>query len=245
MNTFKADLHIHTILSPCGDLQMSPTNIIREACAKKLDIIGITDHNSTRQAPLIKELGEKEGVFVMCGAEVTSKEEAHCLTYFPDLDTLNLFQKYLDKHLPNISNDVNSFGYQVCVDKNEDIIFEEERLLISGINQTIEQIERKVHELKGIFIPAHINRSVFSVVSQLGFIPPDLNFDALELSRHVTIENYKQENTYLKDATFVRNSDAHLVEDIGSVFTNFKMKTRSFVEIIKALKGERGRSISC
>ncbi len=244
MNTYRADLHIHTILSPCGDLQMSPANIVRQACAKQLDIIAITDHNTTRQAPLIQKLAAETGLFVLCGAEVTSKEEAHCLTYFPDLNTLNLFQVYLDQHLPEIKNDTNSFGYQVCVDENEDIVFEEERLLISGINQSIEQIEQKVHELNGIFIPAHINRSMFSVVSQLGFVPPDLNYDALELSRHTTIEEYKKNNSYLKNAVFIQNSDSHMVETIGSVYSNFTMQTRSFDEIKKALYNIDGRSVN-
>ncbi len=243
MNIYRADLHIHTILSPCGDLHMSPANIVKQACATQLDIIGITDHNTTRQAPLIQELAAKVGLFVLCGAEVTSKEEAHCLTFFPDLDTLNQFQNYLDEYLPEIMNDTDNFGYQVCVNQNEDIIYEEEKLLISGISQSIEQIEKKVHELNGIFIPAHINRTRYSVVSQLGFIPPDLNYDALELSSHTTIEDYKEKNAYLKDAVFIQNSDSHMMETIGTVFSNFKMLSRSFQEIKKALKSEDGRYV--
>ena len=46
----RADLHIHTVLSPCGDLEMSPENILHFAQIQGLNMIGITDHNSTRQA---------------------------------------------------------------------------------------------------------------------------------------------------------------------------------------------------
>lgn len=244
MNLYRADLHIHTILSPCGDLQMSPANIVAEALRKGLDVIGITDHNSTRQAKLIHDIGQEQGLFVLCGAEVSTKEDVHCLAFFPDFDALDEFQIYLDEHLPNIKNDVNAFGYQVCVDENENIVFEEERLLISGLNQSIEQVEHKVHSLNGIFIPAHINRPSYSIIRQLGFIDLDLRVDALELSKHISEEAFLLKNSYLKDKTFIQNSDAHLVEDIGTVYSSFHMKTRSFEEIKMALNKMDSRCVS-
>ncbi len=243
MNTYKADFHIHTILSPCGDLFMSPANIIAKACEKGLDIIGITDHNTTRQSRLVKQLGKKEGVYVLCGAEITSKEEAHCLAYMPDIETLNKLQEYLDSHLPNIPNNVEQFGYQVQVDENEDICYEEPKLLTSAIDQSVEQIEQFVHSLNGIFIPAHVNKSRFSLTSQLGFIPPDLKYDALELSKHITHEEFLLQNSYLNNPTIIKSSDAHFVDDIGSVFSKFSMKHRSFEEIKMALNNENGREV--
>jgi len=243
METFRADLHIHTILSPCGDLFMSPQNIINKALEKGLDIIGITDHNSTRQAGLIKQMAERKGLFVLCGAEVTSKEEVHCLTFFPNDEALTNFQQYLDKHLPNIKNDTDKFGFQVCVNENEDIVFEEERLLISGLNQSIDQIELKVHSLNGIFIPAHINRPSYSVLSQLGFVDADLKVEALELSRHVSVEKFIQQQSYLKDYTFIQNSDAHRLEDIGIQYTEYQLNSRSFDEMKQAFTGKNGRKV--
>ncbi|MDA3893305.1 MAG: PHP domain-containing protein [Salinivirgaceae bacterium] len=243
MNTYKADLHIHTILSPCGDLQMSPVNIVKEALRKGLDIIGITDHNTTLQAKLIKELGEEQGLFVLCGAEVSSKEDVHSLAFFPDYKSLDEFQIYLDKHLPEIKNDVNAFGYQVCVNRNEDVVFEEERLLISGLNQSLDEIEQKVHALGGIFIPAHINRPSYSIISQLGFVDTELNVEGFELSKHVTIAEFLKQNAYLKGSTFLQNSDAHLVHDIGSVYNNFLLEKRTFDDVRMALRAENGRKI--
>ncbi len=92
MKTYRADLHIHTLLSPCGDLSMTPANIVSEALRKKLDIIGITDHNSTRQAGLVGMLGAREGLFVLQGAEVSTREEVHCLVFFENPAELELFQ---------------------------------------------------------------------------------------------------------------------------------------------------------
>jgi PHP family Zn ribbon phosphoesterase len=243
MNTFKADLHIHTVLSPCGDLEMSPSNIIRFAKSKQLDLIGITDHNTTRQCAVVRELGEREGIFVLCGVEVTTKEEAHCLAFFETTESLESFQIYLDVHLPQIKNNPDLFGYQVAVDAEDNIIFEEERSLLSAIDQSIEKIEQKVHSLNGIFIPAHINKSKNSIISQLGFIPDDLIIDALELSKHISKEEFITKNKYLKDKVFIRNSDAHLTELIGETTTFFVMEALNFEEIKKALHNIDNRRV--
>ncbi|WP_321296116.1 PHP domain-containing protein [Marinifilum fragile] len=243
MNKYRADLHTHTVLSPCGDLEMSPVNIVQKTKECGIDILGITDHNSTLHAPLIKELAAKEGIMVLMGAEVTTKEEVHCLCFFENEEKLSEFQKYLDQHLPKIPNDENKFGYQVVVNEKEEIIDEIECLLISGLNQSIEEIERKVHELEGLFIPAHINKMMNSIISQLGFLPPDLNVDALELSHHITKEEFLKKNKYLSKYNFIKSSDAHYIENVGNTWTNFFMEELSFCEVRKALRLEEGRKV--
>jgi len=243
MNRFKADLHIHTVLSPCGDLEMSPSNIIRAAKSKQLDLIGITDHNTTRQCAVIRELGQREGIYVLCGTEVTTKEEAHCLAFFETNESLEAFQDYLDAHLPYVKNDPDLFGYQVAVDADDNIFFEEDRSLLSAIDQSIEKIEEKIHSLNGIFIPAHVNKGKNSVISQLGFIPTDLKFDALELSKHITREEFISKNKYLKNNVFIKSSDAHLPELIGETTTIFVMEEVSFEEIKKALHNIDNRTV--
>lgn len=243
MKKYRADLHMHTVLSPCGDLEMSPVNIVQKAKERGIDILGITDHNSTLHAPLIKELAAKEGIMVLMGAEVTTKEEAHCLCFFEDEEKLSEFQKYLDQHLPHIPNDENKFGYQVVVNEKEEIVDEVECLLISGLNQSIEKIEKKVHDLDGLFIPAHINKMMNSVISQLGFLPPDLNVDAIELSHHVTKEEFLKKNKYLSKYNFIKSSDAHYIENIGNACTSFFMEELNFREVRKALRSEDGRRV--
>ena len=234
---------MHTVLSPCGDLEMSPANIVRKASERGIDILGITDHNSTLHAPLIKELASREGIMVLMGAEVTTKEEVHCLCFFENEELLSQFQEYLNRHLPNIPNDTDRFGYQVVVNEEEEITDEIDCLLISGLNQGIEEIEKKVHALNGLFIPAHINKTVNSVISQLGFLPPDLKVDALEISQHTTKSEFLKKNKYLKNYNFIQSSDAHYIDNIGNAWTNFFMERRSFEEIKMALAGIDGRKI--
>lgn len=245
MIPFKADLHNHTVLSPCGDIEMTPSFIISTATRKGYDIIGITDHNSTLQGREIKRIVGGGEPYILCGAEVTSKEEAHCLAFVDGEDNLNALQNYLEEHLPKIPNDVDVFGYQLLVNEDEEILKEEEYLLISAIGQTIEQIAAFVHSLDGIFIPAHIDKTQNSIISQLGFIPFDLQFDALEFSKRCDINSFLEKNKYITkfDTAFIRSSDAHYPEDFGQTNTYFNIEKRSFDEIKKALKREEGRFV--
>ncbi|MGZ2368681.1 PHP domain-containing protein [Ancylomarina sp. YFZ004] len=243
MRTFRVDLHTHTVLSPCGDLEMSPVNIVEKAKERGIDILGISDHNSTLHASLIKKMAAKQGMLVMMGAEVTTKEEVHCLCFFETEEQLAVFQTYLEAYLPHIANDNDKFGYQVVVNEAEEIIDEVEWLLISGISQSIDQLEKKVHELEGLFIPAHINKMQNSVISQLGFVPFDLNVDALEITRHISKESFLEKNAYLKDKTFIKSSDAHSIDLVGEVYTKFQMMEASFNEVKMAMRNEEGRFV--
>ncbi|MEI6682245.1 MAG: PHP domain-containing protein [Bacteroidota bacterium] len=245
MKTFRADLHIHTVLSPCGDLEMSPDTIIAKAKEMKLDIIGITDHNSTRQCAVVRELGAIHDIVVLSGAEVTTREEVHCLAFFETDAQLGEFQHYLDENLPDIMNDVRQFGYQVAVDTANNIVFEEKRLLISALNQSIDQLEAMVHRLNGLFIPAHADKSRFSLYAQLGFLPPDLQVDALEISPFQDPGKFLQLHPEILPNCLISGSDAHYPYQIGSRITAFEMENRGFEEIKKALhkKGHRNAKI--
>ncbi|MDP2891085.1 MAG: PHP domain-containing protein, partial [Bacteroidota bacterium] len=183
MKSFRTDLHIHTVLSPCGDLEMSPARIVSLAKKRGLDIIGITDHNSTKQCELVRELGKRLGLKVIRGCEMTSREEVHCLGFFEDFDAMNEFQDFLDLHLTIIPNKPSLFGYQAVVDEFDYILEEQANYLGASLDISIEEVEQKVHELSGIFIPAHIDRPRNSLYSQLGFFPPELKVEALQISK--------------------------------------------------------------
>lgn len=243
MKIFRADLHIHSVLSPCGGLEMSPRNIVARAVEKKLDIIGITDHNSTKHCRLVKQLGSQRGLFVLCGAEITTREEVHCLAYFEDEGSLDIFQDFMSEHLGKVPNDVYKFGYQVVVDEDENILEEEEWLLISALDAGIESVEQKVHELNGIFIPAHIDRASNGIISQLGFIPPRLKYEAIEISRFIGSEKARQKFAIGEGVSLIRSSDAHYPGDIGSGYSEFEMERPTFKEIKMALKNEGGRNV--
>lgn len=243
MNIYKADLHIHTVLSPCGDLEMSPSNIIRQAKLKKLDIIGITDHNSTLNCKITRILGEKQGIYVLTGVEITSREEVHCLAFFEKTESLDIFQQYIEASLPFVKNNPHYFGYQVVVDAFENILQEVDSLLIIGLNRSIGEIRSKVAELDGIFIPAHVDRPRNGILDQLGFMPDTLNPDAVE------IWNRNSRNTFLKTYPvfdkyqLLINSDSHTLQQIGTFYSELVMEQINFSEIHNALSGNKGRKV--
>ena len=133
MKEYRVDLHLHTCLSPCGSLEMSPQRIVETALERGLDAIAVTDHNSTLQCPEIQALGEERGLMVFAGAEVTTREEAHCVALFADDRTRAAFQMYLDDYLPPVPNDPERFGDQVWVNARNEIVGEAPYLLISQL----------------------------------------------------------------------------------------------------------------
>ncbi|OJV38411.1 MAG: histidinol-phosphatase [Bacteroidia bacterium 43-41] len=234
---FKADLHIHTCLSPCGSLEMSPWNIVQTALEKGLDIIAITDHNSTQNVRPCVEIGEKLGIFVIPGCEVNTQEEVHCLCYFPGLEAMERFQQYLDEKIPDIKNEPALFGYQVAVDRDDVIVYEEERSLYTGIRDDIESVQQKVHSLGGVFVPAHIDRMKNGIYGQLGFIPFDLQYDALEISRRMQPEDFLRQHPEIASKKILRSSDAHFLNHIASVHTVLEMERPDWESFKKAFYG--------
>jgi PHP family Zn ribbon phosphoesterase len=241
MRTFRTDLHIHTLLSPCGDLEMSPANIVSLAIQRGLDIIGITDHNTTKQCEVVWKLAQKTNLKVIPGCEMTSREEVHCLGLFEDFDALRVFQAFLDQHLTIIPHNSALFGYQVLVDEDENVLEELENYLGASLDVSIEEVEQKVHELSGIFIPAHIDRPRNSLFSQLGFLPPELKVDALQISKLAEEIAVREKYKINRDITMVKYTDTHYPDDLGKTYTNFEMEDPSFDEIRKALRREAGR----
>ena len=243
LTPFKADLHIHTVLSPCGDLEMSPSAIVDRALARGLDIIAISDHNTTRQVRTTQRIGKAKGLFVLGAVEVTSQEETHCLCFFRDDAQLDAFQGFLDAHLPPIPNDEDRFGYQLIVDENDEIVGEEPYHLLNAIDVDIDGIYDEVHRIGGLFVPAHINKGTTSLMSQLGFVPPDLRADGLEINFRTTRDEMLRKFAYLKRFNFITDSDAHFIDNVGDVYNVIYLEHRSFDEFAMALHGEGGRWI--
>ena len=211
MKQYLADLHIHTCLSPCGSLEMSPSEIVRRSLAKGLDAIAITDHNTTLQCPEIQSLGERFGLRVFAGVEVTTREEAHCLVYFPTDESRKRFQRYLEEHLPPIPNDPERFGDQVWVNAENEILGEVPYLLLSALDQSVNQIAAQARKVDALFVAAHVERPYQQRYSKL-------------LSIH----------GYLKEQTQYSASDAHYPEQIGTQPSIWQTEELTFDGLRKA-----------
>lgn len=243
MKEFRVDLHLHTCLSPCGSLEMSPQQIVETALERGLDAIAVTDHNSTLQCPEIRALGKEYGLVVFAGAEVTTREEAHCVALFADDRTCAAFQKYLEEHLPPVPNDPERFGDQVWVTNRGEIVGEAPYLLISALDRSVEQIAEVVHRLGGLFIAAHVERPSFSLISQLGFIDPSLPLDAIEFNDAVRFEKLMLAHAYLKQYTAYNASDAHYPGQIGTKYSLLKADALDFQHLAMAFRKKNGHMI--
>ena len=91
---FYYDLHIHSCLSPCADMDMTPNNIVNMAKLLGLDVIALTDHNTSLNCEAITKVAEKKGLCVLPGMELTTSEEIHAVCLFDTLDKALLHNVY-------------------------------------------------------------------------------------------------------------------------------------------------------
>lgn len=210
------DFHIHSALSPCGDNDMTPNNIVNMAAISGLDTIAISDHNSVRNVKAAMEVGKACGVSVIPGMEVETAEEVHILTLYPSIEAAEFVAQEVYKSLPDIKNRPDIFGEQRIMDSEDNIVGYEEKLLISPTSLSMEKLFDLVLSAGGIFIPAHVDRHSYSVLTNLGFIPDDLAISHIEISKGVEdLESYLNNRPDLKGYGIFRNSDAHYLENIS------------------------------
>jgi PHP family Zn ribbon phosphoesterase len=243
MKEFLADLHIHSVLSPCGDLAMTPRTIVGAALNKGLAMIAITDHNSMRMCRIISDYAKEFGLLVIPGAEVNTVEEVHCLALFGDWELASNFQLFLDHQLKKIKNDPRIFGDQVVVDRDELILYTEKRSLITGLKAPISAIAEVVHRLGGLFIPAHIYRKQYGIIPTLGMLPENLMIDALEITPGCHSKEIGNSHEIDSNVTRIFNSDAHFPDQIGNFSTRLWMEEPSFDELRLALRNLEGRAV--
>jgi len=239
---FKADLHIHTCLSPCSEWDMSPLRIVERCCEAGIDIIAVCDHNSVENAEAVMLAGKKMDVTVLPGMEVCSREEVHILAIFGDLEKANFMQEYVYAHLPG-ENVPDVFGHQVVANERDEVIRENDKQLIGATSLGVYEIVEKTHNLKGISIASHIDRPAFGIISQLGFIPENLELDAVELSYRISLEKALEEFPDIREIPVLKSSDAHYLSDIGRTWTVFLTAAPTLEEIHLALQGRGGRQV--
>lgn len=237
-----ADLHIHTCLSPCGDWDMSPRAVVEKSKAAGLDIIAVCDHNSAENAAAVMRMGKKTGLFVLPGLEICSKEEVHILALFADIGSALAMQEKVQSHLSGV-NRPDYFGYQIIADENDEVIGESDKMLIGASTLSLQKIVEKTHQLGGLSIAAHVDRPAFGIISQLGFIPPDLPLDAAEVSYRMPLHEAGKKIPAVSHLPLLTSSDAHYPNDIGRARTAMMMDFPDLEEIRLALQKRDGRYI--
>lgn len=229
------DFHIHTALSPCGDDDMTPNNIVNMAVLKGLDAIAITDHNTAKNVPACIECAKDKPLVVIPGMEIETAEEIHMLALFDNTDALMHLDRIVSENLPGIKNREDIFGEQIIYDSNDNSIGREENMLVTATALDIAAAAGIVRQLGGVAIPAHIDKSSYSIVSNLGFIPDEQEFSAVEVKDPLKIDKLSKSNK-LDKYLIIHNSDAHYLWDIHEKNFFVNVDNISELDIINKLR---------
>ncbi|MBR5098473.1 MAG: PHP domain-containing protein [Spirochaetales bacterium] len=204
-----SDLHIHSCLSPCANDDMTPANICGMAVVKGLQMIAVTDHNSARNLPAVKACCDAYGLLHIPGMEITTREEVHLLGYFETVEQALDFSEFLRPHMPPKKNKPQFFGNQFVMDEDDNIIAEEDELLIGASDLRLSELVKIIRERGGVPVPAHINRGSNGLLINLGFMPEELEFTAVEVWRALPCPHTPQAGKVI-----LHSSDAHQLGDI-------------------------------
>ncbi len=232
------DLHIHSALSPCGDNDMTPNNIVNMSILKGLDVIAITDHNACGNVRAAMKVADNK-IIVIPGMEIETAEEVHMVSLFPDIESAEEMERIIRKNSIPVENKIDIFGNQYYMDENDEIIGEEPNLLVTATGLDIYSVVNNVKDLGGVVYPAHIDRSSYSVLSNLGFIPPDLNFTTVE----ITAKNRAKMEPEYSDYDIVTSSDAHYLWDISEKTYDLDISDKNIDEILSKLSGKKIRNL--
>lgn len=214
MNKYYYDLHIHSCLSPCGDDDMTPNNIVGMGILNGLNIMALTDHNSCKNCPSFYKAAERQGIIPVAGMELTTAEDIHVVCLFPELESAMEFDCFIQKHRMLIPNRTDIFGFQYITNENDEIIGEESHLLSNATDIMIDDVEKTVSSFSGICYPAHIDRESNSIIATLGTFPENAAFNIAEFNNRNNIDKFNGKYLALNNKTKIVSSDAHYLWNI-------------------------------
>lgn len=214
MNRYYYDLHVHSCLSPCGDDDMTPNNIAGMAAIKGLQIVALTDHNTTKNCRAFYAAARKNGIIPIAGMEMTTAEDVHLVCLFPTLEAAEAFDAAYQQYRVLYKNRPEIFGEQPILNENDEKIGEEENLLLNASTLSIDDAYALLAEYGAVVFPAHIDRDENGIIAALGWLPETPHFACVEFRDNANVENYTK--MYNLDGKLIlTDSDAHYLWDIN------------------------------
>ncbi len=239
---FMVDTHVHTCLSPCAELDMHPAALVDAAVRAGLDSVAVCDHNSAENIAAVQRAGASAGLSVMPGMEITSSEEVHILGLLPDLEAALALQSKIYRSLPGHNNE-SAFGMQVIANEFAEVLGFNDHLLAGATTLNVDQVVAAIHDVDGLAVASHVDREGFGIIGQLGFIPPELPLDALEVSQRTPLPLARATFAPKGEYPILCASDAHDPKGIAKAAMFMLMKEATPAELRRALAGEGGRTI--
>ncbi|TAH67501.1 MAG: PHP domain-containing protein [Anaerolineaceae bacterium] len=229
------DLHIHSCLSPCGAEDMTPANIVNMAKLIGLEVIAVTDHNSCRNLPALDSYAKKNNIIAIFGMELCTMEEVHVLCFFEALENAMSFDRYVYERLIKIANKKNIFGRQEIYNDEDIKIGEEANLLINAADISFNNLDKLMKMYNGVYIPAHVDKGSNSLLSNLGFVPPDSEFECVEIHDIQKADELCIMHPYFAKCNIITNSDAHTLVEINDSVNFLNVRERSSEAVLEAL----------
>ncbi len=238
---FRADLHIHSCLSPCADLDMTPLRIVQRASDLGLDLIALSDHNTAENVEVTQKIARERNMTVLPAMEITTAEEVHVLALFEHMDTILELQRKVHKAISTIPVYRHDETSQPVVNEREEILSFNPLPLINATDMSLSPLIDLIHDSGGLAIACHIDREAFGIISQLGFIPEGLPLDAVEVSYRISSDEEIMTLFTGRAYPTVSFSDAHHIADMGRRVTDLYIEEPSLKEILMCLRKEEGR----
>ena len=243
LKTYVAELHVHSVLSPCAEIEMIPPLIVREALERGIDLIAVTDHNASANVGAVVEAASGTGLSVLAGIELETSEAIHVVCLFDELEALEAWQRVVDARSPDLENDIDYYGEQFVVDATGDFVRREPRLLLASTGISLKEAVEDVAKLGGIAIPAHVDAPKYSLLGALGSVPDGLKVEALEISRNLDPSTAAERYPQLRGYPLLQNGEVHrLSEFLGA--NRLELAAPTVAELRLALRGEAGRSLA-
>jgi len=230
------DFHIHSCLSPCGDDDMTPNNLVNMAALSGCEVIAITDHNTCKNAPAVMKAGEGVGLLVVPGMELCTAEEAHVVCLFETLEGAMEFDSYIYNNMPHIPNKAEIFGEQRLMNEEDELLGLEENLLLVSSFVGANEAAALAAEYGGVAFPAHVNRDSYSVIASLGSIPAEAGFTTAEVTRDCDLDKLKQQNPELNGMRILRDSDSHYLETLTGEPGRIHLPEKTIRAVIETLR---------
>lgn len=239
MSGYLYDLHIHSCLSPCGDNDMTPNNIVGMAAISGLEIIAITDHNTCKNAPAVLKVAEEAGILAIPGMELCTSEEAHVVCLFETLEGAMEFDRHIYDSMPHITNKPEIFGEQRILDENDELIGTLPDLLLVASYIGADEVKALCEQYGGTAFPAHVDRDSYSVTAALGSIPPEGGYAFAEVTREADLDQVRAMYPELCAMGIVRDSDSHYLDTLAtSVPQSIELPEKSVKALLDLISGK-------
>ncbi|MFV0425081.1 MAG: PHP domain-containing protein [Bacilli bacterium] len=233
---FYYDLHIHSILSPCGDYLMTPNNILNMATLTNLNVIAITDHNSTMQCPAFKMLSSSFDMLIIYGCEL-QVEGGHLLVYFKKYEEINKFQEYLNSIIKKEKYDIEYYGEQTVMNEYDIETKIYPYYLVNDLDTSLSEILEVLRGYHCIKILAHLDKPTTSLLNIIKQENSD-DIDGIELINSENLEKIVKVCPFLKNKNVIYNSDAHNIAQINDSDNYFEIDQLSIDNVFEVFKNE-------